>query len=141
MKKLVLLFAALFLITSCSMDDNTPTFHVEFIPVESVEVPDYFAAGNTYQIKVRYKRPTDCHFYDGFYYEESGGALIVAVQTLVIEDAKCEPLENMQPEESIFEFTCSPMTADVSAYLFKFYKGEDDAGNPIYMDIEVPVAQ
>ena len=138
MKKLVLLFAALFLITSCSMDDNTPTFHVEFIPVESVEMPEYFSPGGTYLIKVKYKRPTDCHFFDGFYYEESGLALKVAVQTLVIEDAKCESLEREEPEEATFEFNCST-TSSMTSYVFEFYTGMDEEGQPTYKQMEVPV--
>lgn len=140
MKKLVLFFTALLLISSCSMDDNTPTFHVEFIPVESVEMPEYFAVGGTYQIKVKYKRPTDCHFFDGFYYEENGLALKVAVQTLVIEDAKCASLEGEEPEEATFEFNCST-TSDATSYMFEFYTGQDEQGQPIYMQMVVPVGE
>lgn len=138
MKKLVLFFVTLLLITSCSMDDSTPTFHVEFIPAESIEMPEYFSLGQTYQIKVRYKRPTDCHFFDGFYYEENGQALRVAVQTLVIEDAKCESLEAEEAEEAVFEFNCST-TSDASSYMFEFYTGVDEQGQPTYTKVEVPV--
>src|SRR5690606_24419517 len=104
MKRLVLFFAALFVLASCSTEDDTPRFNVEFIPVDSVDMPDYFAMGSTYQIKVNYKRPNDCYFFNGFYYEEDGDALLVAVQTLVIQDAVCEPLS--ETESAIFDFEC-----------------------------------
>ena len=138
MKKLFLFFAALFMLASCSREDDVPQFNVEFLPVDSVDVPESFAMGNTYQIKVHYKRPTDCYFFNGFYYEEDGDALLVAVQTLVIQDAVCEPLT--EPESAIFEFECSPNYTS-STYLFKFYKGDNEAGDPTYIEVEVPVMQ
>ncbi len=140
MKKLILFFVTLLVIASCSLEDNTPRFHVEFVPIVGVDMPEGFMRGETYEIKVQYKRPTDCYFFDGFYYEEQTGALMVAVQTLVIEDAQCEPLYLMEAEEASFDFTCSPGYANQS-YVFKFYTGESETSTENFIQMEVPIIQ
>lgn len=140
MRKLVLFFVTLFLITSCSMDEDNPQFHVQFVPAVEVTMPEYFVHGETYEINVKYKRPTDCYFYDGFYYSQDGNALVIAVQTLVIEDANCESLEDMAAEEASFTFSCNP-DYNGTSYLFKFYTGKDANGHNTYMEMEVPIAQ
>ncbi|WP_129750488.1 membrane lipoprotein lipid attachment site-containing protein [Flavobacterium beibuense] len=140
MKKLILFFAALFLLTSCSFDEDNPQFHVAFVPVVGVEMPEYFVHGENYEIKVKYQRPTDCYFYDGFHYEEKNNALVIAVQTLVIEDSNCASLDGVEPEEASFTFACSP-TYGGSSYLFKFYTGKNEDGTNSYMEVEVPIAQ
>ena len=143
MRKLILFFAALFVVSSCSMEDNTPQFHVEFVPIESVEMPESFTIGNSYDIKVWYKRPSDCHFFEGFYYEEDGTTLTVAAQTLVIEDATCESLENEPAESAVFTFVCSPTYDNTTSYHFKFFTGDQGGqlGQDSYLEFEVPVLQ
>lgn len=143
MKKLILFIATIFVVSSCSMDDDTPQFHVEFVPIEYVEMPASFTIGNSYQIKVWYKRPSDCHFFDGFYYEEDGSTLTVAAQTLVIEDSTCESLENEPSESAVFTFVCSPDYEGTQSYHFKFYTGEGtgQVGQDSYLEYEVPVTE
>lgn len=143
MKKLLLLLIVFMGISSCSFEEDTLNFQVEFIPVESIEFPEYMEAGHTYQLKVFYKRPSDCYYFDGFYTEKGQSSEVLAVQTLVIQNAKCEPLENKEPEVGLYNFTC-PMY-DVSAagnsYSFEVYKGDDSEGNMIFETVEVPIGQ
>lgn len=141
MKKLLLLLVTLLLVFSCvPEDDDRVQFHIEFVPAVSVELPESFTRGETYEIKVKYNRPTDCHYFDGFYYEASGHIRTVAVQTIVIEDANCEPLVSIAPEESSFNFYCNPTYAD-NTYTFKFYTGQGSNGAQEFMEVEVPVVQ
>ena len=140
MKKILLLLGVLcIIITSCSIDNGDKLkFHVEFLPVVSVEIPETMQPGGTYEFKVTYSRPTDCYYFDGFYYEPEGNANIVAVQTLVIEDADCQPLTTLAPEVATFQVSCSP-DYTASTYFFKFYQGEDADGNQQFMEVYIPV--
>ncbi|MEL1245977.1 hypothetical protein AAEO56_17015 [Flavobacterium sp. DGU11] len=141
MKKLLVLLAVIGIAVACTDEPDTLKFHVAFVPVISVEMPEEMIFGQTYEIKVKYKRPNDCHYFDGFYHDPNNtSAEIIAVQTLVIEDAQCAPLDGLEPDESSFDFTCSSTYAGTS-YLFKFYKGDDAQGNQQFLEIEVPVHQ
>lgn len=140
MKKILALIGAVFLITSCSLEEDKLKFQMEFLPAVAVEVPEYMQPGQTYEFKVKYNRPTDCYYFDGFYYETQGNAHVVAVQALVIQDAECKPIEPLLPEEGTFQVTCSPgYTLD--SYLFKFYQGENSSGDQQFFQVEIPVQQ
>ena len=82
MKKLLLLLIVLAGISGCSMkEDDTINFQVEFIPVERIEFPEYMESGHAYKLKVFYKRPNDCYYFDGFYVEKGQRAELLAIQT------------------------------------------------------------
>ena len=138
---MLLIFAAG--ISSCDFKEDTLDFQVEFLPIESVEFPEYMEGGQTYQIKVYYRRPNDCHYYDGIYVEQGDSSQVLAVQTLVIQDAKCEPIENEEPEVGLYEFTCPTYEINTAgnSYSFNIYKGDDSEGNMIFETIEVPIGQ
>ena len=82
---LLLTVIGLFTFSSCELDDNSPNFHFELLPVDSVAVPESFVMGKTYKIKAYYKRPTDCHLNDGFYYEKDLNTRTFALQAKVLE--------------------------------------------------------
>lgn len=140
MRKILVLLGALFIIASCTMDDGPLKMQVEFLPALSVEAPKYMTPGGTYEFKVKYKRPTDCYYFDGFYYEPEGDLHMIAVQALVIKDAECQSLESLEPEEATFEVSCSPLYTQ-SNYVFKFYKGVDEDGNQLFLEVDIPVQQ
>lgn len=139
MKKLIpILFLAIIAITtfsSCELnDDNKINYHFELIPTESAVFPESFVVGRTYTIKVYYKRPTSCHFFDGFYYEKNLNVRTIAIQTSVIHDNSCTTL-NEEPVEATFDF----MPTNEGSYIFKFYKGKDQYGQNLFIEYEVPV--
>ena len=134
MKKVLLLLLTVLALVSCSLDNDLPDYHYEVLAVESFTVPQSFTTGNSYEIKVKYKRPTDCHYMDGIYYDKEGNTRIIAVQSKVIEKSDCAPLTDQIYEVS-FDFICSGGTS----YIFKFYKGEDEDGNNIFEEVEIPV--
>ena len=139
MKKLLLIFALVIIGSSCSMEGpDTVRFHMEFVPVESVEMPLHFTMGGSHEIRIKYRRPNACHYFDGFYYEVDGDIIIVAPQTIVLEDAKCIPLETTEPDEAVLNFICSTAYS-YAQYTFKFYKGEDAQGNQLFEEMKVPV--
>lgn len=118
-------------------------FHVEFIPVISVEMPEFVSPGSTYPIKLYYTRPNDCYVLDGFYYEidkTDDNARIVAIQSYVFDESNCTPITVQQPEVVTLNFEC-PVNYSTQSYTFKFYKGMDAAGNQEFLELQVPVVQ
>ena len=137
MKKLLALGLVLFLITSCSInDDNDTKYSFEVLPVESVDIPAEFTLGKTYPIKVTYLRPTSCHFFKEFYYSKNLNERTVAPITLVYQNDNCQTLETTT-EDATFNF----VVTGNGSYVFKFWKGEDADGKDQYLIIEVPVVE
>lgn len=143
MKKLLsLLFIVLLVVTACSTDDEDRIdFHVEFVPVLSVDLPETVTPGQTYEMKVTFNLPTDCHYFDGFYYMPSENTRTVAVQTIVIEDMDCQtPIDGNASEQKSFNFYCSP-GYQFENYVFKFYQGQDAQGQDQFLEVEIPIVQ
>lgn len=138
MKKIILLFSILFITVSCTPDDDRKQFYMEFLPIESVELPEYFTPGSVNEIVVNYKRPNDCYSFNGWYYTSQGNTRTVAVQALVVEDNNCIPYQENRIFSNSFEFKAGMRPQDTS-YLFKFYQGKDASGNSVFLEIEVPV--
>lgn len=140
MKKLLLLCISLFIIASCSVDDdsNTVQFHMDFMGVQDVEIADYFERGQEYEVKVFYIKPTDCHYFQGFYYYPDGYTHTIAPQAMVLENDNCQPFETLMMENESFTFPC-PNTYAYDKYVFRFYEGEDEMGNQLFREITVPI--
>lgn len=68
MKKFIVLSLALFVLASCSLDDDRQNYRSVFLPIESVDIPDEFTLGKTYPITVSYLKPSTCHAFKEFYY-------------------------------------------------------------------------
>lgn len=141
MKKLIsILFMAIIAVTafsSCELgDDDNVNYHFELIPTESAVFPESFIMGRTYTIKVYYKRPTSCHFFEGFYYEKNLNVRTIAVQTSVIHSDSCTEMDEA-PVEASFDF----VPTSNGSYIFKFYKGKDQHGDNLFLEYEVPVVE
>lgn len=138
MKKIALVTLIIILtLTSCSLDDGQSghDFYLEVMPIESVEVPEYFVLGETYQINVTYIQPSNCYYFNDFIYEINGQQRTVAVVNTVynIDNNTCAE----EPEEVTVHFDFQVNASDT--YLFKFYQGEDENGEDQYYLVEVPV--
>lgn len=134
MKKIVLFLIVITSFLSCSLDDESPTYTYEVLPVDSYVVPASFTLGQTYEIKLKYQKPTACHIYQGIYYEKNLNTRTIAIQTAVQNDQVCTT-EIPPISEVSFNFTVS----NTGSYIFKFYKGEDANGEDIFEEVEVPV--
>lgn len=134
MKKIVLFLIVITSFLSCSLDDDAPTYTYEVLPVDSYVVPASFTLGQTYAIKLKYKKPTSCHIYQGIYYEKNLNTRKIAVQTAVQNNQVCT-LEIPPISEVSFNFTVT----NTGSYIFKFYKGEDTNGEDIFENVEIPV--
>ena len=132
------LFAFLFisLFTSCSIEDDTNyNFYLEVVPINSVEMPEYFVQGEIYQIDITYTQPNQCFTFNDFIYEIDGQQRTVAVVNTVytIDSLTCAE----DPEEVTVHFDFHVTSNET--YIFKFYQGEDEQGTDQYYIVEVPV--
>ncbi len=136
MKRYFLIIAILiFTLTSCSTDDDTPSFYFEILPIESAEMPEQFVFGETYEIFIDYIRPTDCHVFNDFLYQKNGQERTVGIINTVYTDNICLVLEENVTVSFQFNVT------SFETYIFKFYQGEDEEGFDQYLIIEVPVVE
>ncbi len=134
MKKIVLFLIVITSFLSCSLDDNGPTYTYSVLPVDSYVVPASFTLGQTYEIKLKYQKPSSCHIYQGIYYEKNLNTRTIAIQTAVQNDRVCT--QEIPPiSEVSFNFTVT----NTGSYIFKFYKGKDTAGEDIFEEVEIPV--
>jgi len=136
MKRLFLLCLTILTLSSCSIDDDSPNFYYEILPVENVVIPEEFVLGETYEITVSYFRPSGCYVFNDFYYASELNERTVAVINTVYSDQACATFENELVDVS-FNF----LVTSNGSYVFKFWQGEDENGNDTYYIVEVPVVE
>jgi len=135
MKKIAFFLVMITSIMGCSLDDgDTYTYHV--LPVDSYTVPESFTLGETYEIKLKYQKPTSCHFFQGIYYYKELNTRTIAVQTVTKDGELCT--QELPPlSEVSFNF----IVTNNGSYIFKFYKGKDIEGENIFEEVEIPVVE
>lgn len=139
MKRLFIICITILTSLSCSNDDdgiNGVDYNFEFIPIEDVVIPEEFVLGNIYQIDVTYYRPSNCHAFHDFYYVPDEEERTVAVINIVYDHSGCEPIEDELVEVS-FDFKA----VYNQIYVFKFWQGEDENGEDIFLTYEIPVIE
>lgn len=117
---------------SCSNDDG-PTYHYELLAVEDVDLPDEFEYGKVYNVSLKYILPDDCYISSDVLYEYDFDIRNVAVISTVLDDKDCFPVDF----EDDISFKVKALQTET--YVFKFWQGEDEQGEPIYLIKEVPV--
>lgn len=134
-KKIASLLVLLFLFNACSTDEGT-SYHLELMPIESVDLPTEFTLGQTYPITVRYSRPTSCHFFNQLYYEKDLNVRTIAVECAIEQSNNCHDLA---AADAVAEYTFNFYVTSNGSYIFKFYQGKDENGENIFLEYEVPV--
>lgn len=137
MKKIALLVLFMTTLVSCSLDnDNRDTYTYSVLPVDSYTLPENFKLGETYEIKLKYQKPTACHIFQGIYYAKDLNTRTIGVQTAVKDNQVCST-DIPALSETSFNFT---VTA-TGSYIFKFYKGKDADNKDIFEDVEIQVVE
>ena len=136
MKKIVLFVVLITSLISCSVDNDNITYTHSVLPVESYVVPASFTLGETYEIKLKYQKPSSCHIYQGIYYDKSLNTRTIGIQAAVQDNQACTT-ELPPLSEVSFNFVVN----NTGSYIFKFYKGEDANGVNIFEEVEIPVVQ
>lgn len=132
MKRIFFVIFAVLMFVSCS-DDEGSDFHYELLATEDAVVPEEFEFGRIYDITVKYIVPDDCYIASDILYEYDQTARNIAVISMVVDENDCESLELEQ------ELIVRVHALQSSPYIFRFWQGEDDNGDPIYLVLEVPV--
>ena len=134
MKKIILLFAGLFLFYAClNNDDDRPNLAYEILTIDEYTTPTSFTFGEKDTIKLKYTLKNSCYFFDNIYYEYQDTARIVAVRAIVDLDKSCAEVISQHDYNLIVTAT------QKEDYLFKFYKGKDNNGENIFEEVVVPV--
>jgi hypothetical protein len=130
----LLLVASFTLMTSCELDDDV-NYHFEALQVKSVEMPEAFDYGEIYKIKVTYIRPNNCTFFEGFdvVKEDLTTRKVVTIGTVIEDEDDCSGTA----EDLVATFNFEVLYDE--PYLFRYWTGEDTNGEPIYLEITVPV--
>jgi len=131
-KRLFFVIFAVVLFVSCS-DDDSSSYHYELLPVEDALVPEEFVFGEVYDLTVKYIVPDDCYISSDILYEYDQDARNVAVISLVIDENNCDIMDLEQ------DLTFQVQALQANPYIFKFWQGDDENGEPIYLILEVPV--
>lgn len=131
-KKIFFVIFAVISMVSCS-DDDSYEYHYELLPIEDAVVPDEFIYGEVYDLSVTYIVPSDCYVNSDILYEYDYDARNVAVISLVLESNDCQTIDLEQ------ELSFKVHALQKSPYIFRFWQGDDENGEPIYLSIEVPV--
>lgn len=135
MKKITLLLIFVLCTFGCSLNnDNNYNYEYKVLPILSYELPQELKLGETYEIKLKYQKPTQCYSYQGIYYSKSLNTRIIGIQSAVQSSLPCA---EVIPEESEVSFIF--YVTSTGSYVFKFYKGLDADGKDIFEDVEVPV--
>lgn len=136
MKKLFLLCFLSFSFWSCSLDDDSYNFHYEFIPIESVSMPDSFTYGEIHTISYSYFNQSTCHVFHDLYYMAEDSTRTVAVINQVFENSNCEPVDDNLIERS---FNFKPM--EYGSYIFKFWTGVNENDEDEFLIYEILVEE
>lgn len=132
MKKLISAIVVCFLLVSCAPEGESYT--IEILPVAKVEMQDAFAKDSVTNIPVKYIRPSNCHFYQDFYYERVGFSRIVAIYNARLNKDNCQSFEN---DTIVVPLKFKP--TEIGTYTFKFFKGTNADGEDEYFEYDAVV--
>lgn len=137
MKRLLFLGLICLFSISCDIngDSNPPNSITEFMPIQSVDIPDEFTLGETYTITARYFRPDDCYEFSDFFISSTINETTVAIINNVFLDETCNTLNDLEEESFDFRVLAN------QTYTFNFWQGVDDSGQDIYLSIDVPTVE
>jgi hypothetical protein len=137
MKKLLLLLFYSAIMTACSSDEDNGGMMQNLAVITTVELPESFEYNREYEIKIKYKRPSTCDFFSGFDISKNTNIITVGVVTSYrTSNTTCESTGNLNTSTKL------NFVADRDDfYIFKFWQGENAAGEVQFLTVEVPVTR
>ncbi|MDT7828950.1 hypothetical protein RQM65_09780 [Pricia sp. S334] len=125
------------LAASCSIDDDQTNFKYTTLKTVNASLPDTFELGRVYKVDVNLLRPDDCTYSETFdvrrSFTDSTNIRTVAAIGIVLDEGPCEAVNDSIQDSFQFEVIYS------NPYVFQFYTGDDENGEPEFLEIEVPV--
>lgn len=123
-------------LNSCSLDDDTPNFYFTTLKTVEAEMPESFELNKTYDIKVTYVRPNGCTYFEKFDVYKTGETdreVYLQGSVLTSNDTACT--EAVEEVIATLKFN----VIFTGEYHFKFYAGQDDNDESIFLEYNVPV--
>ena len=124
-----------FIFNGCSIDDDGPNFHFTALEIVDAEVPESFDLNQTYEILVRYLKPDNCTYYEGFDVTKDSLSVrnVIAVGSVRTDFDDCT--QEITEQSASFNFK----VIYTDPYTFKFYTGDNSEGEAQYIEMVVPV--
>lgn len=133
--RVVFCFVLLLSFQACDIDSEQ-NFHFVNLRIVDAEVPESFDLNGIYDIRVTYSRPNGCTFFEGFDVSsvDTTTRNVVAIGSEINNsDTAC--IQIVEDVEATFKFK----VLYSGTYTFRFYNGNDNEGNAIYLEYEVQV--
>lgn len=123
------------LLHSCSLDDgDAPIINYQALPVIEVELPQAFTFGEVHAIPVIFEYTNSCQTFAGFDVTSNLNQREITVVASV-SDSDCQD-EIIRTQQNL-RF----LAASNGSYVFKFFTGLDDNGEPEYLEYTIPVEE
>ncbi len=135
MKKLffVLMIAASAISCDAVSEDNGTQYYIS--PIETATMASAYKVDSTSQIMIQYKRPTQCHIFNGFFYSVEGNTRTVAVEFAKLQQAEC------LTDPTTYEIPLNFKPTAAGTYTFKFWSGTNSQGVDTYIEEQAIVGQ
>lgn len=133
MKKIFFLLASVIVMSSCSIGED-PQSEFVLLPVSEVELPTAYKVDSISVFNLKYTRPTDCHIFDGIYYDAVDATRVVGIRAVKLLQGGCSP-----DDQTVYEVPLRFKPAVSGTYNFKFWLGTNSAGVDEYLNTEVIV--
>lgn len=122
-------------ITSCELPEEGLRVSYDVVAVDSVQMPATFNFGQTYDIPVFYKKPSDCHVFEGFNVTPELNIRNISTVLARLDGGDC--VDGNLPEEQSLRFTA----ASNGSYIFRFFNGVGANGEATYLEYDVQVLE
>ncbi len=130
----VLFLSLLMPLSSCNNSDDSPETTFVKLIITDVDMPATFKYGERYNIPITYQLPDGCTRFETFQIvtpsEEVREIVVIGVRE---DTGACTQQITEETETLIFQVLFN------QTYEFKFWQGDDTNGDPIYLEIQVPV--
>ncbi len=136
MKKILALLFCIIFLSACTSDSELKDVSFELLPVQDVELPSTFKAGQQTVIYLKYKRPTNCYSFNGIYYEKNGNTITMAVDALRQHLSNCESVN-----ENPFEVSYPLFIKTSGIHVLRFWQGKNSQGIDQFLVREIDVQE
>jgi hypothetical protein len=132
MKRLALLLLTAIVFISCDLGSEDSA---QFVlgPVQDVTMATTYKVDSISEIMVRYKRPNDCHIFQGFYYSAVDSTRIVAIEYAWLDQP------NYQEDPTVYEVPLRFKPQHTGTYVFRFWDGTGTDGEDHFYVAEAVV--
>ena len=144
MKKLFLLAAITFGFMSCEIESDEPAWVPELAKVTSIDLPESFEMGKSYDIEITYELPTACHVAQGInasresaYGSGRRKIFVAGVASKKFGEPACQQESDDLEKEGKFKLFID----EDMPYTFFLWTGVDEDGKAVYTEVEVPVEE